>query len=106
MHHILVSVSGLESIINCCLNFMCYANQFIGTYGYSDFFDRAMGHLTPYSHIAHMVLPHGDDMSYSERAYNLILSLYDWYYRSWVVLPAQNEIAQRHFGHLASMVKT
>lgn len=50
-----------------------------------------------------MILPHGDDMSYSERAYNVILSLYDWYYRSWVTLPKHNEIAQRFFGHLASV---
>lgn len=53
--------------------------------------------------LAHMILPYGDDMSYSERAYNVILSLYDWYYRSWVTLPKQNEIAQRFFGHLASV---
>lgn len=53
--------------------------------------------------LAHMILPHGDDMSYSERAYNVILSLYDWYYRSWVTLPKHNEFAQRFFGHLASV---
>lgn len=89
-------------------SFLMFAHKFnapvvsICTYGYSDFFDRAMGHLTPYSHIAHMVLPYGDDMSYSERVYNVVLSLYDWWYRNWIVLPKQNEIAQRFFGHLAS----
>lgn len=60
-----------------------------------------MGMLTPYSHISHMILPYGDDMTYSERVYNLIISLYDWALRDWVVLPRQNRIAQQYFGHLA-----
>lgn len=59
-----------------------------------------MGHLTPYSHIAHNLLSYGDDMTYSERVYNLILSMYDWWYRSWITLPKQNEIAHRYFSHL------
>lgn len=73
----------------------------VGTLGYSDFFDRAMGLLTPLSHVPHMLLPYGDDMTYSERVQNVILSLYDWYYRTFVALPKQNEIAQKYFGHLA-----
>lgn len=61
-----------------------------------------MGMLTPWSHVPHMLLPYGDDMSYSERVHNLVLSVFDWGYRTWVVLPKQNAIAQRYFGHLAS----
>ncbi|XP_055320800.1 UDP-glucosyltransferase 2-like [Sitodiplosis mosellana] len=70
-------------------------------YGYSDFFDRANGLLTPWSHVPHSLLPYGDDMSYTERVHNVILSAYDWWFRNWVLLPQQNEIAQRYFGHLA-----
>lgn len=74
----------------------------ISTYGYSDFFDQAMGMLTPISHVPHMLLPYGDDMTYSQRVYNVILTMFDWLFRTWVTLPKQNEIAQRYFGHLAS----
>lgn len=74
----------------------------IGTYGYSDFFDNAMGMLTPLSHVAHMLLPYGDDMTYSQRVYNVILSAFDWWHRNWISLPRQNEIARRYFGHLAT----
>lgn len=88
-------------------SWMMFAHKFntpivtICTYGYSDFFDHAMGMVTPLSHVPHMLLPHGDDMTYSERIHNVILSLYDWWFRNWVTLPKQNEIAQRYFGHLA-----
>lgn len=30
-------------------------SHFTGGYGNSDFFDRQMGHLTPWSHVPHMV---------------------------------------------------
>lgn len=49
-----------------------------------------------------MLLPYGDNMSYTERVFNVIVSAYDWYYRNWIMLPQQNAIAQRYFGHLAS----
>lgn len=61
-----------------------------------------MGHLTPWSHVPHMLLTYGDDMTYLERVYNVIVSLYDWYYRNWVMLEQQNDIAHKHFAHLAS----
>ncbi|KAG4072142.1 hypothetical protein HA402_015641, partial [Bradysia odoriphaga] len=73
----------------------------ISTYGYSDFFDSAMGLLTPISHVPHMLLPYGDDMTYFQRVFNVILTVYDWLFRTWVTIPIQNEIAQRYFGHLA-----
>lgn len=60
-----------------------------------------MGLLTPWSFVPHFLLPYGDDMSYTERVYNVILSLYSWWLRSWVMLERQNEIAHRHFAHLA-----
>lgn len=72
----------------------------ICTYGYSDFFDRAMGMLTPLSHVPHMLLPYSDDMTYSERVYNVALSAFDWWFRTFYTLPKQNEIAQRYFGRL------
>ncbi|XP_031621869.1 UDP-glucuronosyltransferase 2B15-like [Contarinia nasturtii] len=70
-------------------------------YEYSDSFDRAMGLLTPISHVPNRFLPYGDDMSYLERVHNVIVSAYEWAFRNWVLLPKQNAIAQRYFGHLA-----
>lgn len=60
-----------------------------------------MGLLTPWSFVPHFLLSYGDNMSYIERVYNVILSLYDWWFRTWVMLERQNEIAHRQFAHLA-----
>lgn len=62
-----------------------------------------MGLLTPWSHVPHMLLEYGDDMSYFQRVHNVVLSLYDWWFRNWVALPKFNEIAHRYFSHLARM---
>lgn len=64
-----------------------------------------MGMLTPLSHVPHMLLPYGDDMSYFERVYNVVLSAFDWWFRTFVTLPKQNTIAQRYFGHLAGTIE-
>lgn len=77
---------------------------FSGPYGYPDFADRAMGLLTPWSYVPHFLLPYGDDMTYFERIYNVALSLYSWWFRNWVMLERQNEIAHRYFAHLAGRI--
>lgn len=41
-------------------------------------------------------------MTYFERVHNVLVSAYDWWFRNWVMIPKQNEIAQRYFGFLAS----
>lgn len=74
--------------------------MFVGPFGHTDFFDRTRGLLTPWSFVPHHALTFDDDMTYTQRIHNLILSLYDWWLRSWVVAARQNEIAQRHFKHL------
>lgn len=76
---------------------------FKGPTGVFDFFDRNMGLLTPYSHVSHTILPYTDEMSFTERWYNTLVSTFDWTLRKWIHLPAQNEIAQRHFGHLGTL---
>lgn len=84
--------------------FWCKFEQFVsqlGPYGHTDFFDRAMGLITPWSFVPHQILSYDDDMTYSQRIYNVILSLYDHWFKSWVALSKQNEIAQRYFSHLA-----
>lgn len=72
----------------------------ISTYGASDFFDRAMGMLTPWSHVPHVLLSYTDKMTFTERAYNAYLSIFEWIYRNWYALPEQNRQAEQFFGHL------
>lgn len=62
-----------------------------------------MGLLTPHSHVSHTMLPYTDQMSFSERWYNSLVSTFDETIRKWVHLPAQNDIANRHFGHLGPL---
>lgn len=61
-----------------------------------------MGLMTPWSFVPHYLLAYDDEMAYTQRIYNVILSLYDWWFRSWVIVSRQNDIARRYFGHLAS----
>lgn len=68
-----------------------------GTYGYSEHFDRAMGMITPYSHVSNVFLTYSDDMTYWERCYNTYLSLYEWIFRDWVILPKQDALAKKYF---------
>lgn len=61
-------------------SFLMFAHKFnapiitVGTFGYADYMDRAMGSVTPYSIVPHIVVPYSDNMSFYERAYNTFLS--------------------------------
>ncbi|XP_017837392.1 UDP-glucuronosyltransferase 2B31 [Drosophila busckii] len=70
----------------------------IGTLGYADNMDHAMGIVTPWSVIPHLVLPHTDQMSFAQRAYNSYLSLYDAIMRRWYYLPKMQALAVKYFG--------
>ncbi|KAH8282511.1 hypothetical protein KR054_008102 [Drosophila jambulina] len=70
----------------------------IGTMGYADNIDHAMGILTPWSVIPHLILSHTDRMTFSQRAYNAYLSLYDAVMRRWYYLPKMQEMAEKYFG--------
>ncbi|XP_030239676.1 UDP-glucuronosyltransferase 2B13 isoform X2 [Drosophila navojoa] len=70
----------------------------IGTMGYADNMDHAMGILTPWSFIPHLLLSHTDKMSFSQRAYNSYLSLYDVVVRRWYYMPRMQRIAEKYFG--------
>nr|QQJ43251.1 UDP-glycosyltransferase 1-GP [Mayetiola destructor] len=72
----------------------------ICTYGHTDYFDRSMGLFTPWSHVPHQLLDYDENMSYSQRIFNLLLSTYDAWLRHWIVLSKQNQIAQQYFSHL------
>ncbi|KAI8130126.1 hypothetical protein FF38_01733 [Lucilia cuprina] len=85
-------------------SFLMFAHKFkcpivtIGTMGYADNMDHAMGLITPWSVIPHLVLSHTDRMTFSERMYNSYLSLYDAVMRRWYYMPKMQEMAEKYFG--------
>lgn len=49
------------------------------------------------------MLPYSDDMSFAERWHNAIVTFYDWLKRNIVHLPSEQELAEKHFSHLAPL---
>lgn len=72
-----------------------------GTYGTSDFFDRQMGFLTPWSYVPHSLLAFSDHMTFYERLYNVALSMLDSVMiRRFVHLPRQTKVVHKYFADL------
>lgn len=64
-----------------------------------------MGVLTPLSFVPHMLLAHyGDNMTFSQRCYNLVLSTYDALYRKFSYMPENERIAKKYFKALESTI--
>ncbi|XP_054743786.1 UDP-glucosyltransferase 2-like [Anastrepha obliqua] len=84
-------------------SFLMFAHKFkcpvvtLGTMGYADNMDHAMGLLTPWAIIPHLLLSHTDQMTFSQRAYNTYLSLYDTVMRRLYYMPKMQEMAEKHF---------
>jgi glucuronosyltransferase len=68
-----------------------------GTLGFSDFMDRNMGLLTPWSFVPHPVLLYTDTMSFFQRCHNTILSLTDMFLRHYRYLPKQDKLVRQYF---------
>ncbi|CAD7000184.1 unnamed protein product [Ceratitis capitata] len=85
-------------------SFLMFAHKFkcpivtLGTLGYADNMDHAMGLLTPWSIVPHLLVSYTDEMTFAQRAYNTYLSIYDALFRSWYYIPKMQEMAERHFG--------
>lgn len=63
--------------------------------------DHAMGSLTPYSFVPHLVLYEYDDhMSFFQRSYNFLFSMFDVLYRRFSYLPKMEAMAKEHFAGL------
>lgn len=63
--------------------------------------DRAMGAITPYSFVPHMVLyDYDDDMTFFQRCYNLMFSMLDAAVRRFYYMPAMEKMAREHFSSL------
>lgn len=91
-------------------SFLMFAHKFkapivtIGPLGPSDFFDRIMGSLTPWSFVPHSVILHyGDNMSFFERCYNFALSTFDAVLRKYYYIPRMDKMARISFQDLGSM---
>ncbi|XP_058448414.1 UDP-glycosyltransferase UGT5-like [Malaya genurostris] len=83
--------------------FLMFAHKYrapivtIGTLGYSDYMDQAMGLLTPWSFVPHPILLYTDDMSFSQRCYNFIVSTTDALIRRFYYMPRQDKLAKKYF---------
>ncbi|XP_065088127.1 UDP-glycosyltransferase UGT5-like [Ochlerotatus camptorhynchus] len=75
----------------------------ISTIGYSDYMDRAMGLLTPWSFVPHMLLDYEDRMNVFQRSYNALLSTFDYIGREFHYLPEQNKLAKEIFNDLGPL---
>uniref|UniRef100_A0A182KAS7 UDP-glycosyltransferases domain-containing protein n=1 Tax=Anopheles christyi TaxID=43041 RepID=A0A182KAS7_9DIPT len=70
------------------------------TLGHANHIDQAMGLVTPWSFVPHPVLLLSDDMTFSERCYNFLISLADLVIRQLYYIPQQNRLAQAHFARI------
>lgn len=111
VHFLCVNLSYLhEYRLLFIYTFHFYISPFIGgllcilgPFGSPDFVDRQQGLLTPLSFVPHWAMPFSDNMSFYERWFNTIVSVYDWTLRTFAFLPTEEEYARKYFGHLAPL---
>ncbi|XP_055379736.1 UDP-glycosyltransferase UGT5-like [Condylostylus longicornis] len=70
------------------------------TFGYANFQSQMMGVLTPWSFVPHTFMPLDDKMTFIERIYNTVFSLYEDYFREIIYFPQQDELVKKYFSHL------
>ncbi|XP_055713156.1 UDP-glucosyltransferase 2 [Phlebotomus papatasi] len=72
----------------------------ISTYDFTDYLDLSTGFRAPFSFVPHILLPYTDDMTFTQRSYNLFISLFDRIVRGLFYIPAQNALLQKNFKSL------
>lgn len=72
----------------------------IATLGHADYFDYAMGLMTPWSFVPHSVLTFNDDMSFGERVINIFWGLTDAILRRYYYMSKMQSMADKYFSHL------
>lgn len=65
-----------------------------------------MGMITPLAHVAQQVLPYTENMSFAQRYYSSMLSIYTWFVRYYFHYPWHNEISNKYFAHLEQPLPT
>uniref|UniRef100_A0A6B2EIL5 Putative udp-glucuronosyltransferase n=1 Tax=Phlebotomus kandelakii TaxID=1109342 RepID=A0A6B2EIL5_9DIPT len=76
----------------------------ISTYDFTDYLDLNAGFRAPFSFVPHILLPYTDDMTFTQRAYNLFFSLCDRIVRGVFYIPAQNALLEKNFKPLERML--
>lgn len=71
----------------------------ISTLGHTDYLDHAMGLITPLSHVPHNLLAFTDRMSFTERCYNVALSLADMFLRRFYYMTKMQQLADEYFNN-------
>ncbi|XP_055308151.1 UDP-glycosyltransferase UGT5-like, partial [Sitodiplosis mosellana] len=90
-------------------SFLMFAHKFnapivtICPFGIANHVDTQQGLMTPWSIAPHWMLPYTDDMTFYQRWYNSLVSLYDVYIRHFWYLPAEDALTKKHFAHLAPL---
>ncbi|XP_062551811.1 UDP-glycosyltransferase UGT5-like [Armigeres subalbatus] len=86
--------------------FLMFAHKYrapivtLGTLGYTDFMDRAMGLMTPWSFVPHPILLYMDEMNFFQRCYNFLISVTDAVVRKYYYLPRQDRLAKKYFASI------
>lgn len=69
----------------------------MATLGHADYFDHAMGLITPWSYVPHSMLLYTDQMSFFQRCYNVGLSLLDTILRRYYYMTKMQQMAEKYF---------
>lgn len=69
----------------------------IATLGHADYFDHAMGLITPMSYVPHHVLPYSDRMTFVERSTNVFWGLVDAFVRRFYYMSEMQKMADKYF---------
>lgn len=69
----------------------------IATLGHAEYLDHAMGLITPWSHVPHNMLTYTDQLSFTQRCYNMALSLVDILLRRYHYMPKMQQLADKYF---------
>lgn len=49
------------------------------------------------------MLPFSDNMSFRDRCFNTVVTIYDWLVRKFAFLPTEEAYTRKHFAHLAPL---
>ena len=70
------------------------------TLGFTNFMAQMMGMIFPWSYVPHGFLPYTDQMSFTQRFWNIAYNLYEDLDREWNYFPDMDAFTQQYFGHL------
>lgn len=69
----------------------------IATLGHANYFDHAMGFLTPWAFVPHNILTFNDNMSFFERLCNVYWGLVDAFLRKYSYMAKMQQMAEKYF---------